>query len=546
MRIVVELKKDADSEVVLNQLFKLTPMQDSFGVNMLAIVDGRPRTLPLRDALQVFLDHRKEVVTRRAVYDLRKAEERRHVLEGLKTAIENIDAVISLIRKASDSGIARAELQRQFQLSEIQAQAILDMRLARLTGLERDKIIEEHRETLALIGRLQQILADEREVLKIIAQELSELKETYGDGRRTEIVDAVTEISIEDMIAEEEMVVTVSHQGYIKRNPVALYRAQRRGGRGKTGAGVRDEDFIENLFVASTHAYLMFFTTTGKVYWRKVHEIPQAGRAARGKAIVNLLNLGPNEKVSAFLPVREFQAGRCVLFATRSGTVKKTDLMAYSNPRPSGIIAIALEEGDEVIGVRMVEDGQEVILSTRSGQAIRFREGNVRPMSRDTYGVKGVTLEAGDVVVAMDIAVPHATLLTVSENGFGKRSAVEDYRLQARGGKGIITMKTTQKTGQVIGVVMVSDEDQVILVTDRGKVIRIRMTDIRVIGRNTQGVRLIECEEGERVSSVARLAEAEEEKNGEGDAADGVGSEIDATSDAESTDGGSEDDDVVT
>jgi DNA gyrase subunit A len=543
MRIVVELKKDADSEVVLNQLFKLTPMQDSFGVNMLAIVDGRPRTLPLRDALQVFLDHRKEVVTRRAAYDLRKAEERRHILEGLKTAIENIDAVISLIRKASDSAIARAELQRQFQLSEIQAQAILDMRLARLTGLERDKIVQEHTETLALIGRLQQILADEREVLKIIAQELRELKETYGDGRRTEIVDAVTEISIEDMIAEEEMVVTVSHQGYIKRNPVALYRAQRRGGRGKTGAGVRDEDFIENLFVASTHAYLMFFTTTGKVYWRKVHEIPQAGRAARGKAIVNLLNLGPNEKVSAFLPAREFQPGRCVLFATRNGTVKKTDLMAYSNPRPSGIIAIALEEGDEVIGVRMVEDGQEVILSTRTGQAIRFREGNVRPMSRDTYGVKGVTLESGDVVVAMDIAAPHATLLTVSENGFGKRSAVEDYRLQARGGKGIITMKTTQKTGQVIGVVMVSDEDQVILVTDRGKVIRIRMTDVRVIGRNTQGVRLIECEEGERVSSVARLAEAEEEKNGEGDAANGVGSDTDAAADPESTDDGGEDGD---
>jgi DNA gyrase subunit A len=542
MRIVVDLKKDADSEVVLNQLFKLTPMQDSFGVNMLAIVDGRPRTLPLRDALHVFLDHRKEVVTRRTVFDLRKAEERRHILEGLKTAIENIDAVIDLIRKARDSAIARAELQRQFQLSDVQAQAILDMRLARLTGLERDKIVEEHAETVALIARLHQILADEREVLKIITQELRDLKETYGDGRRTEIVDAVTEISIEDMIAEEEMVVTVSHQGYVKRNPVALYRAQRRGGRGKTGAGVRDEDFIENLFVASTHAYLLFFTTTGRVYWRKVHEIPQAGRAARGKAIVNLLSLGPNEKVSAFLPVREFQHGRCVLFATRSGIVKKTDLMAYSNPRPSGIIAIALEDGDEVIGVRMVEEGQEVILSTRSGQAIRFREANVRPMSRDTYGVRGVTLETGDVLVAMDIAAPHATLLTVSENGFGKRSAVEDYRLQARAGKGIITMKTTQKTGQVIGVVMVSDEDQVILVTDRGKVIRIRMTDVRVIGRNTQGVRLIECEEGEHVSSVARLAEAEEEKDSEGDAVNGVGKDADGVGDPESTDGGVEDD----
>jgi DNA gyrase subunit A len=515
--------------VVLNQLFKLTPMQDSFGVNMLAIVEGRPRTLPLRDALQVFLDHRKEVVTRRTVYDLRKAEERRHILEGLKIAIENIDAVISVIRKASDSATARTELQQQFQLSELQAQAILDMRLARLTGLERDKIVREHTEIVALIVSLTAILQDEAEVSKIIAGELSELKETYGDARRTQIVDAATEISIEDMIAEEDMVVTVSHEGYIKRNPVGIYRAQRRGGRGKTGAGVRDEDFIENLFIASTHAYLMFFTTTGRVYWRKVHEIPQAGRAARGKAIINLLNLNPDEKVSAFLPVREFQASRCVMFATRRGIVKKTDLMAYSHPRPSGIIAIALEDNDEVIGVRMVEEGQDVILSTRSGQAIRFPEQNARPMGRDTYGVKGVTLQKGDAVVAMDIAAP-ATLLTVSENGFGKRSAMDDYRLQTRGGKGIITMKTTAKTGQVVGVVMVSDEDQVILVTDGGKVIRIRMTEVRVIGRNTQGVRLMECEPSERVSSVARLVERDEDPGG-GNGRNGGTPEIQETPD---------------
>jgi DNA gyrase subunit A len=521
MRVVVELKRDADAEVVLNQLYKLTPMQESFGVIMLAIVDGRPRLLPLKEALQVFLDHRKEVVTRRTVYELRRAEERRHILEGLKTAVENLDAVLDLIRKAADAAAARAGLQQQFQMSEIQAQAVLDMRLQRLTNLEREKIVEEHAETVRLIERLRQILADVREVLKIIRDELSELKQTYGDARRTEITDAVAEISIEDMIAEEDMAVTVSHQGYLKRTPVALYRAQRRGGRGKLGATVRDEDFVEHLFVASTHSYLLFFTTRGRVHWRKVHEIPQAGRAARGKAIVNLLNLGPEEKVSAFLPVREFQAGRFIVFATRQGVIKKTDLMAYANPRPSGIIAIALEDDDEAIGVRMVDGTQEVILSTRSGQAIRFRETDVRPTGRGTYGVKGITLEEGDAVVAMDVAEAGATLLAVSEKGYGKRSAMEDYRLQGRGGKGIITMKTTDKTGPVAGVVMVTDEDQVILVTDRGKVIRIRMNEIRVIGRNTQGVRLIEHEEGERVSSVARLVEREEgdvASNGSGDA----------------------------
>ncbi len=536
VRAVIELKRDVNSDVVLNQLYKLTPLQESFGVIMLAIVDGRPRLLSLKDALQVFLDHRKEVVTRRTVFELRKAEERRHILEGLKIAIDNLDAVLDLIRRAPDAPRARTGLQRQFQMTELQAQAVLDLRLQRLTSLERDKIVEEHRETVALIARLQVILAEEREVLKIIADELRELKTTYGDRRRTEILDSVADISIEDMIAEEDMVVTVSHQGYIKRNPLALYRAQRRGGRGKIGAGVRDEDFIEHLFVASTHAYLLFFTTIGRVYWRKVHEIPQAGRAARGKAIVNLLNLGANEKVSAFLPVREFQEGKYVVFATRRGLIKKTDLLSYSNPRPSGIIAIALENDDEVIGIRMVDGTQELILSTRDGQAIRFRETDVRPMGRDTYGVRGVTLEQDDVVVAMDIAEPDATLLTVSENGYGKRSAMDDYRLQGRGGKGLITMKTTDKTGAVVGVIRVGDDDQVILVTDRGKVIRIRMNEIRVIGRNTQGVRLIEHEEGERVSSVARLVEREEERDSELDAsvepeADEVPTDEDAAGD---------------
>ncbi len=515
VRVVVDLKRDVDSAVVLNQLYKLTPLQESFGVIMLAIVEGRPRLLSLKDALEVFLDHRKEVVTRRTLFELRKAEERRHILEGLKIAIDNLDAVLALIRKAPDAPAARAGLVREFQMSEIQAQAVLDLRLQRLTGLERDKIIAEHREMLELIAHLRTILAEEREILKIIADELRELKATYGDARRTQILDSVAEISIEDMIVDEDMVVTVSHQGYIKRNALTLYRAQRRGGRGKVGAGVRDEDFIENLFVATTHAYILFFTTVGRVYWRKVHEIPQAGRAARGKAIVNLLNLGAEEKVSAFLPVREFSEGVHVVFATKQGLVKKTDLQAYANPRPSGIIAIALEDGDEVIGIRMVDGSQEIILSTREGQAIRFRETDVRPTGRDTYGVRGVTLDQGDAVVAMDVVVPGASLLAVSENGYGKRSAMEDYRLQGRGGKGIITMKTTEKTGSVTGVVMVTDEDQVILVTDRGKVIRFRMNEIRVIGRNTQGVRLMDHEEGERVSSVARLVEREDDKDGD-------------------------------
>jgi DNA gyrase subunit A len=523
MRIVVDLKKDAVAEIVLNQLFKLTPMQESFGVIMLAIVEGQPRLLSLKDALQVFLDHRKDVVTRRTIFELRKAEERLHILAGLKIAIENLDAVIELIRRAKDGPTARAGLQQRFQLSEPQAQAILELRLQRLTSLERDKIVEEHAETVKLIARLRVILADEREVYKIIGDELRELKATYGDERRTEILDATTEISIEDMIAEEDMVVTISHEGYIKRNAVASYRAQRRGGRGKIGAATRDQDFVEHLFVASTHTYILFFTTIGRVYWTKVHEIPQAGRTARGKAIVNLLNLQPNEKVSAFLPVREFQEGRYVVFATKRGLVKKTDLMAYANPRPSGIIAIALETGDEVIGMRLTDGTQEIILSTRDGQAIRFRESDVRPMGRDTYGVKGVTLETGDEIVAMDIVDGSATLLAVAEKGYGKRSPMDEYRLQSRGGKGIITMKTTAKTGKVVRVLMVTDDDQVILVTDRGKVIRIRMGEIRVIGRNTQGVRLIDLETGERVSSVARLAEREDDKDDDGAAGNGGG-----------------------
>ncbi len=385
------------------------------------------------------------------------------------------------------------------------------MRLQRLTGLERDKILEEHRETVALIARLRAILADEKEIYRIVVEELKEIKERYGDARRTAIMDQSEDISAEDLIVEEDMVVTVSHEGYIKRNPVTLYRAQRRGGKGKIGTTTRDEDFVEYLFVASTHSYILFFTTIGKVYWIKVHELPQASRAARGRPIVNLLHLSQGERISAFLSVREFQEGRFVVFATKKGLIKKTDLMSYANPRPSGIRAIGLEDGDEVIGVHLTDGQQEIILSTLDGQSIRFKEEQVRPTGRGTYGVVGMRLETGDAVVSMEILSLSTDILTVSENGYGKRSPMEEYRLQSRGGKGIITMKTTEKTGKVVGVQQVTEDDQLMLVTNIGKIIRLRVGDIRVIGRNTQGVRLIDLEGDERVVSLARLAEKEEE-----------------------------------
>jgi DNA gyrase subunit A len=511
MRIVIELKRDAVAEVLLNQLYKHTPLQESFGVNMLAIVDGRPRLLNLKDALAVFLKHRREVVVRRTTYELRKAEERLHVLAGLKVAVENLDQAIAIIRGAADPATARAGLMDALGLTQVQAQAVLDLRLQRLTGLERDKIVAEYAEVEVEITRLRRILADEREVSTIIVEELRAIRNKYGDDRRTRLVDEAAAISVEDLIVEEDMVVTISHEGYVKRNPVSLYRAQRRGGRGKIGATTRDEDFVEHLFVASTHSYILFFTTSGKVYWLKVHEIPQAGRAARGRSVTNLVSIKPDEKLSAFLPVREFQEGRHLVFATRRGLIKKTDLMQYSSPRPSGLIAIALEEGDEVIGVRLTDGSGEIILSTAEGQAIRFEEAEVRPMGRSTYGVIGMKLDEGDQVVAIDLVEPGATLLAVSENGYGKRTGMDEYRRTHRGGKGIITMRITEKTGRVIGVRMVTDDDQLMLVTSGGKVIRLRAHEIRVIGRNTQGVRLIELEEGERLAAVARLAEREEE-----------------------------------
>jgi DNA gyrase subunit A len=438
-------------------------------------------------------------------------------LEGYRIALDNLDAVIALIRNAADPKTAKEGLMTHFALSEIQAQAILDLRLQRLTGLERDKIMEEHRETVELIAKLRGILADEKEIYKIIVEELKEIKKNYGDERRTKIVDRTEEISIEDLIVDEDMAVTISHEGYIKRNPVTLYRAQRRGGKGKIGTTTREEDFVEYMFIASMHAYILFFTTIGKVYWIKVHELPQASRAARGKPIVNLLNLESGERVSAFLPVREFQEGRYIVFATKNGLIKKTELMAYANPRPSGIRAIGLEQGDEVIGVRLTDGQQELILSTADGQSIRFKEEQVRATGRGTFGVVGMKLDPNDKVVSMEILSLGADILTVAEGGFGKRTEMDEYRLQSRGGKGIITMKTTEKTGRVIGVQLVGADDQLMLITNTGKIIRLRINDIRVIGRNTQGVRLIDLDEGERVVSLARLAEKEEEDEEEKD-----------------------------
>ena len=507
MRIVIEPKRDAMPQIIINALYKHTSLQESFGVNMLAIIDGRPKLLNLKEILEAFLEHRRETVTRRTAYDLRKAEERLHILEGLKIALDNLDAVITLIRESRDPRSAREGLMTNFGLSEAQAQAILEMRLQRLTGLERDKIVEEHRAVEATIAELRAILADEKKIYAIIVDELREVKEAYGDVRRTAIVDKADDISIEDLIVEEDMVVTVSHEGYIKRNPITLYRAQHRGGKGKVGTTTRDEDFVEALFVASTHSHILFFTTIGKVYRIKVHELPQGGRSAKGRPVVNLLQLQDGEKVSAFLPVREFQEGRYVIFATQNGLVKKTDLMAYSSPRVTGIRAIALEENDSLMGVQLTDGDQDILLSTKDGQSIRFKEEQVRPTGRDTMGVIGIRLEEDDQVVSMEVLHAGASILTVSDKGMGKRTGIDEYRSQGRGGRGLITMKTTDRTGRVVGVQQVVDEDQLMLITDGGKIIRLRIGDLRIIGRNTQGVHLIDLDNGERVVSLARLAE---------------------------------------
>ena len=479
MRIVVELKRDYEPKVVLNQLFKLSQMQQTYGLIMLGIHEGRPREMDLREMLMAFLDHRRRVLTRRTQFELRQAEARLHVLDGLLIALQNLDAVIKLIRAAKDAETARNELMDRFKLSQIQAQAILDLTLRRLTSLERGKIEDEHKEILANITRFREILADERELLKLISNEIVDIKKEFADPRRTQIIEGEGEFSIEDLIVEEDVLVTVTHGGYIKRTPLSLYRTQRRGGRGKIGATTIEEDFVEHLVAVSTHDRLFFFTSSGKVYALKAYELPEGGRAAKGRSVANLLSLDQGETLSAFLPLPQASEGKCLLFATRRGLVKKTELSQYENVRSNGIIAILLEDNDALIGVRITDGNQEVVLSTRQGQAIRFKEEEVRSMGRSAYGVNGMDLDkgdkngkGGDEVVSMAIVREGETLLTVSELGFGKRTPASEYRLTHRGGKGVITMQVTDRTGAVVNVRQVGIDDQVMLITDGGKVIR--------------------------------------------------------------------------
>ena len=519
MRIVIELKKESIPEVILNQLYKMTQMQSSFGIIMLAIVNGQPRVLALREVLDRFIEHRKEIITRRCIFELKKAEARAHILEGLKIALENLDEVIQIIKSSTNPAEAKERLMTRFGFSTLQAQAILDMRLHRLTGLERDKIIAEYNEILALIQRLKEILASEVEILSIIKQELIEIKERFANPRRTEIIAKTGDLSLEDLIVEEDMVVTVSHTGYIKRNAVSLYRAQRRGGKGKTGMRPKEEDFVEHLFIASTHAYILVFTDLGKVYWLKVHEIPQGGRATRGKAIVNLLQLSSEENVTSILPVKEFVEDKYIVTATRNGVVKKTELMAYSNPRAGGIIALTIDEGDRLVSTRLTDGTMDILLASSHGKSIRFPEKDVRSMGRTSRGVRGMMLEAGDSIIGMEVVTDAtaATLVTVTENGYGKRTDLDEYRVQSRGGKGIITIKTTERNGQVVDIKLVNDESDLMFITDRGKVLRTGVSMLSIIGRNTQGVRLMVLESGERIVAVARLAEKDEE-NGDSEA----------------------------
>ena len=515
MRIVIELKRDAQPRVVLNQLFKHTQMQTTFGSNMLALVGNRPMTLSLKDMIGYFIAHRQDVVVRRTRFDLAEAERRAHILEGFKIALDHIDEIVALIKAAADTDAARTGLMAHFGLSEIQANAILDMRLARLTGLERKKIEDEYLEVIQLIERLRAILESPAKVLQIIKDELTNLRERFGDERRTEIVAASGEFDVEDLIAEEDMVITISHAGYIKRLPVTTYRSQRRGGRGVTGAATRDEDFIQHLFIASTHSYLLAFTSGGRVHWLKVHEIPQGGRTAKGKSIANLLEISSAERVAAVLPVKEFDEAHFVMMATARGVVKKTPLDAYSNPRRGGIVAIGVDEGDRLIDAVLTDGTQDVILSKRDGKAIRLNEKDVQPMGRTAYGVRGVTLDGDDAVVGMIAVRREASLLVSTVNGYGKRTLISEYRVTGRGGKGIISIQASERNGPVVAALEVVLEDEVVLITRNGIVIRTRTSEISEIGRNTQGVRLIQLEEGDQLIDVARVEEKDDEEPGE-------------------------------
>jgi DNA gyrase subunit A len=509
MRVVVELKRNEVSEVILNQLYKHTQMQTSFGIILLAIHQNQPKLLTLKEMLHFFIQHRQEVVIRRSRFELNKAEARAHILEGLKKAIDHIDAIIATIKASKTPKEAKDRLMEKFAFSDEQAQAILEMRLQRLTNLEQRKIVEEYEETIKLINRLKALLASDRLILNLIKEELLSIRDAFGDERKTEIVEAAPEIRVEDLIAEEDMVVTITHTGYIKRNPISLYRSQHRGGKGKVGINVKEEDFVEDLFVASTHDYILFFTDAGKIHWMKVHELPQAGRLTRGKAIVNLLNLSPQEKVTAILSLKDFTKEIFITFMTKRGTIKKTALEAYSNPRSGGIIAIHLDEGDELISTKLTDGKQHLFIGTKMGKAIHFPESQIREMGRTARGIRGIKISKQDEVVGMEVVAPHTQILTVTANGYGKRTQASEYRIQNRGGSGIFTVKRTQRTGDVIGIKTVVDEDELMVISNKGKIIRLRAVDIPVQGRSTQGVRLITLEEGERVVAVAKLAEKE-------------------------------------
>ena len=507
MRIALGLKRDQIAGVIINQLYKHTRLESSFGVIFLAVVQGRPELLTLKETLEQFIYHRKEIIVRRTRFDLRKAEERAHILQGLKVALDNLDEVVALIRNSRSPDEARTRLMDRFDLTIIQAKAILDMRLQRLTGLEREKIVEEYEAVLKDIARFREILGNERLVLDIIKEEIAEIQKEFADVRRTEIVHDTTEINIEDMIVEEDMVVTISKDGYIKRNPITLYRIQRRGGKGKTAMGTKEEDFVEHLFVASTHHTFLFFTNQGKVYWRKVYDIPQAGRTSRGKAVINLLNLAPDEKLTTVMAVAAFEPGHHILMTTRNGLVKKSDLMAFSRPRSGGIIAITLITGDELIEARLTDGTYNVFLVSAMGKSIRFHEAEVRPSGRTSQGVRGMRLVKGDCIVGMAVLSHGQTLFTLTENGYGKRTSVDEYPIQKRGGKGVITIKTSERNGKVVALLLVEEDDNVMLMTDAGKLIRIPVNGVSVISRNTQGVKLIDIEEGEAVVGAARIEE---------------------------------------
>jgi DNA gyrase subunit A len=513
IRMVIEVKRGDYADVVLNQLYKHTPMDTSFGIIMLSLVRNQPRVLSLKETIGHFIEHRKEVVTRRTQFELAKAEARLHILEGLKIALDHLDEVIALIRASDSPQTAKDGLMQKLGLSEIQSQAILDMRLQRLTALERDKILEERKELVATVARLKEILANEHLILEIIIDELTGIKDKYGDERRTEILDSLEEISLEDLIADEDMVVTITHDGYIKTTPLSIYRSQRRGGKGRTGITTKELDFVETLFIASQHNYVLFFTNFGRCYWKKVHEIPEAGPAARGKALVNLLNLTSGEKVAAVLPVKEFKADQYIMMATRNGIVKKTELMAYSNPRVGGIIALNIREDDELIEARLTSGSDEILLTSYFGQAIRFKEDEVRDMGRTATGVIGIRLDEGDKVVGLEVIEnPEAQILTVTEMGYGKRTLISEYRVTGRGGKGIITVKTTGKNGRVVGAFQVTNDTQIMIITTQsGKLIRMNASEISVFGRGTQGVKLIDLEPDERVAAVAKVVEKEQE-----------------------------------